>query len=171
MAYGYDGDSGREAFLAAATCLLRQSRLRQRLSQAAVAARTGGAVSKASLANYENGHRSMRIDVFWKVCRALGEDAGAMLSTAAGVSGFYGEPTDRPMSVDVTAVLTNCDPTLAPVRRWFAIRLRAEPTKTPLRAVTLDAGAIAALAQVMGVSVAECRKLLLTVSAPEGVAA
>ena len=59
---------------------LRESRRRQKLTQAEVANRTRGLVSKAALANYETGHRSLRIDVLWVISRALGEDLGQLLT-------------------------------------------------------------------------------------------
>src|SRR5664279_1732444 len=68
---------------AAAVCrVLRESRRRQKLTQAEVAQRTGGLVSKAALANYETGHRSLRVDVLWVIAGALGEDLGTLLTAA-----------------------------------------------------------------------------------------
>ena len=47
----------------------------QKLTLAEVCRRTGGAVRPSSLASYESGRRSLRIDVVWVITRALGEDA------------------------------------------------------------------------------------------------
>jgi transcriptional regulator with XRE-family HTH domain len=142
------------AFSAALAMLLRDSRIRQGMTQAQVSARTGGLVSKAALANYETGHRSLRVDVFWLLVRALGEDAAVLLSSAERRSG-YGRNADA-----VSAVQANGDPRLAPVQRWFDLRLQSGAGRPSVRTVTLDEGALAALASLMGVSRHECRALL-----------
>jgi transcriptional regulator with XRE-family HTH domain len=155
-------DTGAQsAFSAAVATLLRESRIRQGMTQAQVSARTGGLVSKAALANYETGHRSLRVDVFWLLVRALGEDAGALLANSERRSG-YGRTADAvsALTVDVEAVLENDNPRLAPVRRWFALRLQAFPGRAAVRTVTLDEGALNALASLMAVSQQECRTLL-----------
>lgn len=159
------------AFSASVAALLRESRVRQGLTQAQVSARTGGLVSKAALANYETGHRSLRVDVFWLLVRALGEDAGAMLANAERRSG-YGRSADTltALTVDVAAVQASPDPRLAPVQRWFAVRLQPGPGRPAIRTVTLDDGALAALSALMGVSREECRTLLLQASSTEPAA-
>ena len=78
MSQAYDARS-QQAFAAAVCRVMRESRRRQKLTQAEVAQRTGGLVSKAALANYETGHRSLRVDVLWVIAGALGEDLGALL--------------------------------------------------------------------------------------------
>src|ERR1700712_4143824 len=76
-------DSWSKEMFAAAICrLLRDSRRRQKLTQAQVAARTGGLISKAALANYETGHRSLRVDVLWVIAQALGENISSLVSSA-----------------------------------------------------------------------------------------
>lgn len=154
-------DDGQQAGFAAALCgQLRESRRRQGLTQAQVAARTGGLVSKAALANYETGHRSLRVDVFWVLARALGEDCGKLIAgaerTIVPASALRGRST---ISVRVADVLATTDEALAPVRRWFSIR-------HPDGAVdgiteSLGEGAIKALADLMGMSVSECRDRLV----------
>lgn len=153
------------AFSASVASLLRESRVRRGFTQAQVSARTGSLVSKAALANYETGHRSLRVDVFWLLVRALGEDAGAMLTNAERRSG-YGRSADTltAVTVDVAAVQASRDPRLAPVQRWFAIRLQPGPGRPAVGTVTLDDGALAALSALMGVSREECRAVLLQVS-------
>jgi transcriptional regulator with XRE-family HTH domain len=149
------------AFSAALAMLLRDSRIRQGMTQAQVSARTGGLVSKAALANYETGHRSLRVDVFWLLVRALGEDAAVLLSSAERRSG-YGRNADAvsALTVDIAAVQANGDPRRAPVQRWFDLRLQSGAGRPSVRTVTLDEGALAALASLMGVSRHECRALL-----------
>lgn len=153
------------AFSGAVAALLRESRIRQGLTQAQVSARTGGLVSKAALANYETGHRSLRVDVFWLLVRALGEDAGVTLTSAERRSG-YGRSAESltALTVDTAALMASTDPRLAPVQRWFAVRL--QPGKPAVRTVTLDDGALAALSSLMGVSPEECRALLVAAATP-----
>ena len=156
MSQAYDARS-QQMFAAAVCRVLRESRRRQKLTQAEVAQRTGGLVSKAALANYETGHRSLRVDVLWVIAGALGEDLGTLLTAAErGVmvrpvaGGSVGSIT-----VDVAEVMASTDPKLAPVRRWFELRHAGPGT-----VVTLDDGAISALASLMNVSPLECRRIL-----------
>src|SRR6476660_4732572 len=118
VSQAYDARS-QQAFAAAVCRVMRESRRRQKLTQAEVAQRTGGLVSKAALAKYETGHRSLR--------------------------------------VDVAEVMATADPRLAPVKRWFELR-----THGGSAAMTLDDGAIAALASLMNVSALECRRILIS---------
>jgi transcriptional regulator with XRE-family HTH domain len=164
-AHGSADAEAQTAFSAGVAALLRESRIRQGLTQAQVSARTGGLVSKAALANYETGHRSVRVDVFWLLVRALGEDAGVMLAGAERRSG-YGRSTEAltALTVDIAAVQASTDPRLIPVQRWFAVRLQPGPGRPSVRTVTLDDGALAALASLMAVSPGECRALLMAAS-------
>jgi transcriptional regulator with XRE-family HTH domain len=162
------GQGEQAAFASVLAALLRTSRRRQGLTQSQVAARTGGVVSKAALANYETGHRSLRVDVFWVIARALGEDPGAMLVAAERSSGYGADSKAPPVTVDVEALQASTDPRLAPVRRWFAVRLRRDGTRLAVHTVTLDHGALVALADLMGVSPDECRRLLAAVRSGEG---
>jgi transcriptional regulator with XRE-family HTH domain len=149
-----------DAYALAVAQQLRQSRNRQRLTQSEVSLRTGGAISKAALANYETGHRSLRVEVFWALAHALGEDPGALLAAAdRAVGSITGD--GGPITVDVDAILQSADPRLSPVRRWFGMRLQsAVGSRIPVNTLVLDSGAIGALAALMGVSDAECRVML-----------
>ncbi len=158
MSQAYDARS-QQQFAAAVCRVLRESRRRQKLTQAEVAQRTGGLVSKAALANYETGHRSLRVDVLWVIAGALGEDLGALLSAAErgiNIRPFGG--TTGPITVDPDEVLGSPDSRLAPVRRYFELSARGGQHST----MTLDENAIAALAALMNVSVIECRRILLS---------
>jgi transcriptional regulator with XRE-family HTH domain len=143
---------------------LRQSRNRQHLTQAEVSLRTGGVISKAALANYETGHRSLRVEVFWALAKALGEDPGALYNAADRAVGHATGEADGPVTVDVDAIMQSADPRLAPVRRWFAMRLQSTGARIAVRTIVLDGGAIAALAELMGVSDSECRRIVTTAS-------
>jgi transcriptional regulator with XRE-family HTH domain len=159
VSQAYDARS-QQAFAAAVCRVMRESRRRQKLTQAEVAQRTGGLVSKAALANYETGHRSLRVDVLWVIAGALGEDLGTLLGAAergialrpaAGVTGA--------ITVDVNEVMATADPRLGPVKRWFELRTHGGSSSS---AMTLDDGAIAALASLMNVSPIECRRILIS---------
>ncbi len=158
------GRMDQAAFASAVAEWLRQSRRRQRLTQSEVASRTGGVVSKAALANYETGHRSLRVEVFWAIAKALGEDPGTVLVGAERSSGYGAAASASPVTVDVAAVQGSTDPRLQPVRRWFALRLQRHGTRIPAKSITLDHGALVALAELMGVTPAECRGILAEVS-------
>ncbi len=168
MSQAYDSRS-QQAFAAAVCRVMRESRRRQKLTQAEVAQRTNGLVSKAALANYETGHRSLRVDVLWVIAGALGEDLGALLSAAernvATRPSPYGSGS---ITVDVHEVMASPDPRLGVVKRWFELRATSATT------TTLDDGAIAALAALMNVRPEECRRLLLAArrgSRPQAAAA
>ena len=115
-------------------------------------------MTKAALANYETGHRSLRIDVVWVLAGALGEDLGALMTTAQRQIQPTPTPTEA-VTVDVTDLLSRNDPRLAPVRRWFQMHRD--------RRVTLDHEAIAALASLMGVNEPECRRIICPRSVPQ----
>ena len=124
-----------------------------------MAQRTGGLVSKAALANYETGHRSLRVDVLWVIAGALGEDLGALLTAAErGVALRPAAGATGSITVDVAEVMATNDPRLGPVKRWFDLRTHGGTTA----AMTLDDGAIAALAALMNVSAVECRRILIS---------
>jgi len=157
VSQAYDARS-QQAFAAAVCRVMRESRRRQKLTQAEVAQRTGGLVSKAALANYETGHRSLRVDVLWVIAGALGEDLGALLTAAErGVALRPVPGASGSITVDVAEVMATADPRLAPVKRWFELR-----THGGSAAMTLDDGAIAALASLMNVSALECRRILIS---------
>lgn len=162
-----DSRSQQAAFAIAAAQQLRQARLAQHLTQAQVSSRTGGVISKAALANYEAGHRSLRVEVFWALAKALAQDAGALLNAADRAVGFAAGGADGPVTVDVEAITHSEDIRLAPIRRWFAMRLQASGSRIPVRTIVLDGGAVAALAELAGVSVAECRQILAEAGAPD----
>src|SRR3978361_1326302 len=125
-------DSWSKEMFAAAVCrLLRDSRRRQKLTQAQVAARTGGLVSKAALANYETGHRSLRVDVLWVIAGALGEDLGSLLSAAErGVALRPPAGASGSITVDVAEVMATADPRLGPVKRWLELRTNGASSAT-----------------------------------------
>ncbi|MEO7126357.1 MAG: helix-turn-helix transcriptional regulator [Nakamurella sp.] len=159
-------DERQAAFSTAVALQLRQSRQRQHFTQSEVSTRTGGAISKAALANYETGHRSLRVEVFWALAKALGEDPGALFNAADRAVGYSIDGADGPVTVDIDEIMQSHDTRLAPVRRWFAMRLRASGARIAVRTIVLDGGAIAALAELMDVSHAECRDILAAASAP-----
>jgi transcriptional regulator with XRE-family HTH domain len=164
-------EAGREAFAGAVAGQLRAARLRQKLTQAQLAGRTNGRVSKAALANYETRQRSLRIDVFWVLVRALGEDPAALLSAAERESGYGVDESDAPVIVNAAVIQASSDARLAPVQRWFKLRLRIGTTGVHPATLTLDATAINALAALMGTTPADCRAVLVAASAADRSAA
>ena len=156
MSQAYDSRS-QQAFAAAVCRVMRESRRRQKLTQAEVAQRTNGLVSKAALANYETGHRSLRVDVLWVIAGALGEDLGALLSAAERNVAFRPSFGSGAITVDVHEVMASSDPRLAVVKRWIELRANSATT------TTLDDGAIGALAALMNVRAEECRRLLMSI--------
>lgn len=154
-----------EAFANAVAGQLRAARIRQKLTQSELAGRTGGRVSKAALANYETRQRSLRIDVFWILVRVLGEDPAALLAAAERESGYASDASDAPISVNAAAIQASTDARLAPVQRWFTLRLRIGTTSVHPASLTLDATAVNALAELMGTTPADCRRLLIETSA------
>ena len=147
---------------------LRESRRRQKLTQAEVANRTRGLVSKAALANYETGHRSLRIDVLWVISRALGEDLGQLLTRVENeVFGSRGiDETAPSIRVRMGHLRSLQDSRLDPVRRWFDLRrpTLVEPM-TDDTVVTLDAEVLPAMAAITGLTSAELRGMLVEPSA------
>lgn len=162
------GQVQQDSFAAALAGLLRQSRRRQGLTQAEVSLRTGGVVSKPALANYETGHRSLRVEIFWAIARALDENPGDLFNAASDAVGMGGGSL-APIAVDMAAINASTDPRLALVRRWFALRAPQRPAARIADAgaegsagtvIVLDEPALAALAALMGVSPQECRVIL-----------
>lgn len=153
----------KEMFAAAVCRLLRDSRRRQKLTQAQVAARTGGLISKAALANYETGHRSLRVDVLWVIAKALGENIGNLVAGAErGIGHRQDADGSSPITIDIDEIRENGDERLGSVRRWIELEQGGRLSSTGL--MTLDPGAIVALASLMGTSADECRTILLTVA-------
>src|SRR3978361_1655976 len=143
-------DSWSKEMFAAAICrLLRDSRRRQKLTQAQVAARTGGLISKAALANYETGHRSLRVDVLWVIAKALGENIGNLVASAErGIGHRQDADGNSPITIDIDEIRENRDERLSSVRRWIELQQGSRPATGVM---TLDSGAISALSALMGV--------------------
>lgn len=147
-----------EQFADALRAQLREARRRRGLTQAELAARTGGLVSQAAVANYETGHRSLRMTVFWTLAHALQVDSAELRRGA--VHRCATPPHDsNVVSVRVADVLATTNPELAPVRRWISIQHPGEVIDGLTERI--DGGALAALARLMGMTVEECRDCLL----------
>lgn len=144
--------------------MLRDSRKRQRLTQADVSSRTGGLVSKAALANYETGHRSLRIEVLWILARALDEDLGELLFTAEQSLSLHLDQQAPSVLIDPDVVRASEDPRLGPVRRWVELRQSSLPGGVAPGPMVLDAVAIEALAALMELTPQECAAVLQTLA-------
>ena len=90
---------------------------------------------------------------------ALGENLGALMTTAQTYVLPAPTASTEAVTVDVTDLLSRNDPRLAPVRRWFQMHRD--------RQVTLNHEAITALARLMGVSEPECRRIICPRSVPQ----
>jgi len=146
------------AFARAVCRAIRDSRRRQHLTQADVAARTGGLISKAALANYETGHRGLRVEVLWVIAGALGEDVKTLLDDAARrVGPVRSVIPGGSLIVKVDDVMAATDPRLAAVKRWVELRATGPNTE-----IVLDDGVIVALAALMNTTVDECRAILMS---------
>ena len=152
-------DSHAQTAFARAVCrAIRDSRRRQHLTQAEVAARTGGLLSKAALANYETGHRGLRVEVLWVIAGALGVDLKSLLDDAARRIGpVRPASVGGSLTVKVDDVMASTDPRLATVKRWVELRATGPNTE-----MVLDDGVIVALAALMNMTVPECRKILIS---------
>ncbi len=149
-----------QRFARVVTEKLRESRRRQKLTQADVAGRTRGLVSKAALANYETGHRSLRIDVLWVIARALGEDLGNLLAAVEHeVAGAITDDSPSSIGVRVDFLMRDTDHRLDPVRRWYELR-KATSADGLGDIVNLDYDALRALAVLMQVSAGDLRLML-----------
>ncbi|MTD16195.1 helix-turn-helix domain-containing protein [Nakamurella sp. YIM 132087] len=158
-------EKSKEMFADAVCQLLRESRRRQKLTQAQVAARTGGLISKAALANYETGHRSLRVDVLWVIARALGESMGSLIATAErGIVHRPDRAGTAPVTIDLAIVRASTDDRLAPVRRWVELKQDTNTAGASAGVMVLDQGALNALSSLMGVTPAECRVILRSVA-------
>ena len=159
-AAGVSGND-QERFAQVVTEKLRESRRRQKLTQADVAKRTKGLVSKAALANYETGHRSLRIDVLWVIARALGEDLGNLLAAVENeVAGKRIDESASAIGIRASYLNSSSDPRLEPVRRWYELRRSTGTDAGDESIVSFDADALRALADLMQVSVADVRGIL-----------
>ncbi len=139
---------------AASICrAIRESRRRQKLTQAELAARTGGLISKASLANYETGHRSLRIDVVWVIAVALGEDLETIVQRAnRSIQSESGEEIDYEPALgivlDLRALKRSDDPDLKRVVSWYKL-LADEEGLMQREELSLKPKAVTALALYM----------------------
>lgn len=142
-------------FVRAVMRLLVTERRKQKLTQLEVAHRTNGAVTKASLANYETGHRSLRIEVAWVIARALNLDIGTICQRASAevLDGAGHAPTPEEdgydpglgIVIDLNALHRSSDPDLMRIVRWY----RLDTDRRGLR-LKLNPEAVTALANYTG---------------------
>lgn len=145
-----------QAFAAALSRVLRESRGRQKLTQADVSARTNGLVSRAALAGYETGHRALRVQDLAVITQALGVDIATVIAAAERSISISrsADTSSAGIDIDVTKVNASSDPRLSVIKRWIELRVGS---KSPV--IHLDAGAIAALSSLMNVRAEEARRL------------
>src|SRR5690606_4365839 len=112
------------------------------------------------LANYETGHRSLRIEVLWILTRALNEDLGELLFTAEQSLSLHLDQQAPSVLIDPEVVRASEDPRLAPVRRWVELRQSSLPGGISPGPMVLDAAAIEALASLMELTPQDCVAVL-----------
>lgn len=150
MTASVDGDG----FATSMRAVLRTVRKERGWTQADLAARTDGAVTKAALAGYEIGHRSLRLSTFWILARALGYSCAELTARAERTM----EGRGPHLRIRVQQVLHTTDPALQPVRTW--LRSGYPQGAAALSVEPLPDGAVTALANLMGVAPDECRRRL-----------
>lgn len=147
MTVSADGDG----FATSMRTVLRTARKERGWTQAELATRTGGAVTKAALAGYEIGHRSLRLATFWILAQALGFSCAELTARAERTMQGRGPH----LRIRVQAVLHTSGPELQPVRTW--LRSRYPQGAAALSVEPLPDGAVTALANLMGVTADACR--------------
>jgi transcriptional regulator with XRE-family HTH domain len=167
-----------QAFAAGLSRALRESRRRQKLTQAETASRTNGLISKTALAGYETGHRSIPVHSLPILASALGEDMSALVSAAERQIPrperlpvaddpqpapprtrrirSTSEGSTGPVTIWVIQVVASSDPRVHVLKSWVEMRLRARKVDR----VTLDADKITGLALLLEISTVEARRLL-----------
>ena len=123
-------DADAQVVFSRALCAqLRDARRRLGLTQAQLSARTGGLISKAALANYETGHRSMRVDIFWALARALDTEPGILMAAAERSAGMTADAqSPGPVTIDIPRLVANADPRLAARPQVVRASLPLQPT-------------------------------------------
>jgi hypothetical protein len=130
---------------------------------------TGGVVSASAIASYEDGYRSIKIDVLDALCVALGRSVRAVVGEAERrVEAFRKSQEvtrfDGGAVVVRLSTLARCTrPELQPLQRWA----RASVSSSRTGEVLLGWGGVAALAEIAGVDPDECAEILLTLSESE----
>lgn len=135
--------------------LLGALRRQRQLTQAQLAAMTGGKVSQKALANYEISHRPLRIHVLESILEALGEDTREFLLLAE----LVGSSAHNVTSIRIESLLINGDPEFEKLRRWW-ITGHPEATRPSDEVIYLNKDILTTLATLLGLTVEELVLLL-----------
>lgn len=114
-------------------------------------ARLQSTISLQTLATYEHGTRQCSVVRFAEICLALGEKPHDVL---ARVDRRLFTAASDEIRVDLTKIAEATDPTLAPLRRWAADRLR-ETDPASGSEITLTTAAVDRMAELCGTSSVE----------------
>lgn len=136
---------GQAAFAKAVSAVIKRERRHQKLTQAELATRTNGLVSKHALANYENGHRSLRIDVVWVIAGALGIDMSDLIDQAEHL---VRQAPGQAITISIQALEESTHPSLLRILRWHKLMANPEGLMQS-RELTLNPTGLTALASYM----------------------
>lgn len=137
-------------FSAALVDEIRDARKGRGWTQAQLAERTGGSVSKASLTGYETGRRALRVSVAWVLARALDTDLSVLIGRPEHALGSGGPG----VTLKVRQALDSTTSEMATVRTWLSTIYSPDVDFSTRMQVTDDA--LRALAVLMGVSTCQC---------------
>ncbi|GAA5111186.1 helix-turn-helix transcriptional regulator [Haloechinothrix salitolerans] len=114
-------------------------------------ARLQSTISLQTLATYEHGTRHCSVVRFAEICLALGEKPHDVLARVD--RRLFTTAADE-IRVDLTRITESTDPTLLPLRRWAADRLREADPATGGE-ITLTTAAVERMAELCGTTSVE----------------
>ncbi len=123
-------------------------------------ARLQSTISLQTLATYEHGTRQCSVVRFAEICLALGEKPHDVL---ARVDRRVFTTAADEIRVDLSKIAESTEPTLAPLRRWAADRLR-ETDAASGSEITLTTAAVERMAELCGTTSVELLSYLRELS-------
>ncbi len=114
-------------------------------------ARLQSTISLQTLATYEHGTRQCSVVRFAEICLALGEKPHDVL---ARVDRRLFTSAAEEIRIDLAKIAESAEPTLAPLRRWAADRLR-ESDPASGSEITLTTAAVERMAELCGTTSVE----------------
>ncbi len=121
-----------------------------------LSARLQSTISLQTLATYEHGTRRCSVVRFAEICLALGEKPHDVLARLD--RRLFTTAADE-VRVDLAKIAESTEPTLAPLRRWAADRLR-ETDAASGSEITLTTAAIERMAELCGMTPVKLRAQL-----------
>ncbi|MPZ00046.1 MAG: helix-turn-helix domain-containing protein [Actinophytocola sp.] len=114
-------------------------------------ARLQSTISLQTLATYEHGTRQCSVVRFAEICLALGEEPHDVLARVD--RRMFTTAADE-IRIDLSKIAESTEPTLAPLRRWAADRLR-ETDPASGSEITLTNAAVERMAELCGTTSVE----------------